>query len=132
MKVERTWHLQPDLTRTYTEIRRGEWLTPTRRVRRQEEANLVASLLTNGRHAPALDLDGVGARLVPSSTEGNFHLYLDDLQMSWPIYRFLLWALMVSGVIQRGFYKASVARRMSTLRPPWVKKPTLPNGEPAF
>lgn len=79
-----------------------------------ENANLIASALEDGRHAPVLDID-FEARLVPSLTEGHYHLYLDRA-MSWPRYRLLLWALKVAGVIEPGFYRASIARRMTMCR----------------
>lgn len=44
-------------------------------------------------HAPILDLDEVGAVLVPSSTPGNFHLYLDGVALTDDQYGALLQAL---------------------------------------
>lgn len=72
---------------------------------------LVASLTENGLHAPVLDID-FEARLAPSKTPGHYHLYLDR-EMPWWRYRLLLWALKVAGIIEPGFYKGSVRRRMS-------------------
>jgi len=47
----------------------------------EDGANVVSSLLTNGNHAPCIDLD-VPAMLVPSSTPGHSHLYI-DIEVPW-------------------------------------------------
>lgn len=77
-------------------------------------ANLVSSKLADGRHAPAIDLD-VPAKLVPSRTEGHTHLYI-DVPMSWRKYRMLLWVMQHVGIVEPGYYRASVKRRQSALR----------------
>ena len=61
----------------------------------KEDENLHA-------HAPALDIDGINCVLKPSSTEGNFHLYIDK-PMSWDHYRELLGVLYKVGIIEDGF-----------------------------
>jgi hypothetical protein len=67
--------------------------------------NTTSSLLTDGRHAPVIDLD-VPARLIPSRTPGHSHLYL-DVPMSWAQYSALLHALAGAGVIEvRHFVRA--------------------------
>jgi hypothetical protein len=87
------------------------------------EANLVSSLLSDGRHAPVLDID-FDARLVPSRTKGHHHLYLEK-PMSWFRYRVLLWALKFCGVVEPGYYRASVQRRMTFCRwRPWGEAAT--------
>lgn len=79
-------------------------------------ANLVSSELEDGRHLPALDID-FEVRLVPSRTEGHYHLYLDGMEpMHWSAYRRLLEALMLAGVIEKGYYGASVERKATFLR----------------
>lgn len=85
-----------------------------------EEANIVTSLLTNGQHAPVLDLD-VPHVLVPSSTPGHSHLYL-DVAMSWEEYQNLLKALRDVGIIEEGYYQGALARGHSDVRLPWIKK----------
>lgn len=72
-------------------------------------------------HSPVLDID-FAARLVPSSTEGHFHLYLDGLVMPWTDYRRLLGALSRANVIQNGYYRSSLFRQMTCVRPPGVSK----------
>lgn len=106
----------------------ADYLDPpsTRKQAPEADANLVSSLLEDGRHAPLLDLD-VPARLVPSSTPGHSHLYV-DVPMTWRRYRRLLKALTKAGLIERGFYRASVARRQTMVRKPGVKKASAPKG----
>ncbi len=86
----------------------------------KEHANLVASLCENGKHMPVIDFD-FPARLVPSSTQGNHHLYI-DVEMEWDKYAALLVALRDSGLVQKGFVNSSIERKMSMCRPEWVKK----------
>lgn len=100
----------------------------------EDEANLVGSLLTvepdpftrgaveQKMHAPVLDLD-FGARLVPSETEGHFHLYL-DVEIPHRKYMKLLDALAEAGVIERGYAAASMARGQTFVATkPWKPKP---------
>lgn len=98
-----------------TETERYEAATP-------EEANLIGSRLgVSGLHAPVLDLD-FPARLVPSTTEGHFHLYL-DVAMTWRTYHDLLLALGRAGVLEPNYVAASLARRQTFVRKPGVVKP---------
>jgi hypothetical protein len=89
-----------------------------------DDANLITSLTEDGRHAPVLDLD-FGASLVPSTTEGHWHLYLDKT-MTWRQYRRLLKALGRAGVLERGFVKFSLRRKFSAVRKPGQLKPFKP------
>lgn len=75
---------------------------------------------TPQQHRPVLDLD-FPAYVVPSSTDGHCHLYLDRA-MSWETYRTLLHALAAAGVLEQGYVGASVDREHTTVRLPWVKK----------
>ena len=83
-------------------------------------ADVVTSMLPDGRHAPVLDLD-VPHRLVASTTEGHSHLYL-DVPMSWRNYKKLLKALAKAGVIEHNYMAMSINRGHSAVRMPWVKK----------
>lgn len=74
----------------------------------------------NGRHAVAVDID-LPAKLVPSSTPDHYHLYIDK-EMSWKQYKKLLRAMVKAGIVEKGYYKASVRYKASYLRLPWVKK----------
>lgn len=85
-------------------------------------AQMASSLLTNGRHSPALDID-FPARLEPSSSPGHFHLYLDGIEMDDTTYGDLLKALHKAGVIQTGILKRWHASGMTLLRLPHVRKP---------
>jgi hypothetical protein len=71
-------------------------------------------------HRPILDID-FPAMLIPSSTEGHYHLYL-DLPMKWSAYEKLLSALAAAGIIEKGYYRASVERKATFLRLPGVPK----------
>ena len=90
-----------------------------------DEANLVSSELDRqrGTHTIMLDIDH-HARLVPSSTPGHFHLFI-DVELAWGAYQDLLLALADAGVIQRRYANASIQRGGTHLRMPWVRKDQL-------
>lgn len=71
-------------------------------------------------HALLIDLD-IPAWLVPSSTPGHSHLYV-DVAIPERNYFALLGALADCGVIQPGYAKSSIHRGGTALRLPWVKK----------
>lgn len=88
-------------------------------------ANVVSSLRTDEpaglkRHAVLLDLD-VPAYLVPSSTEGHSHLYIDVSVRERDYYR-LLEVLADCGVIERGYADVSRRKGATFVRLPWIKK----------
>lgn len=90
-------------------------------------ANVSSSLIAgtdNGwrrqKHALLLDLD-VPAYLVPSSTPGHSHLYV-DVEIEQEDYWALLDALAKCGVIEKGYAQASKKKGGTFLRLPWVKK----------
>lgn len=62
------------------------------------------------------------ARLLPSSTPGHHHLYMDT-ELPWNDYALLLKRLEEATIIQRGFYRASLERKQTMLRKPGVLKP---------
>ncbi len=84
------------------------------------DAVLVSSLQENGMHKPALDID-LPVTLVPSTTEGHFHLYLDH-EMTWDQYAELLVALRNANVINQGYYEMAMKRRATMLRKPGLSK----------
>jgi hypothetical protein len=85
------------------------------------EHNVVTSSLgIADRHAPVLDLD-IPHELVPSATPGHSHLYL-DVAMTWEQYKKLLRVLADVGIIEHGYYRASVAKGFSAARLPWFPK----------
>lgn len=73
-----------------------------------------------GLHILALDVDH-RCHLIPSSTNGHWHLVIDHA-MPWHRYRRVLKALTRAGILQPGYYSACVRRRASFLRLPWAKK----------
>lgn len=86
-----------------------------------EKANVITSeIVGSSLHAPVIDLD-VPALLVPSTTLGHSHLYI-DVPMRWDRYVRLLDALAHAGIIEEGYARASIARGFTAVRPPWVKK----------
>lgn len=84
-------------------------------------ANLVPSLCWDGSHRPALDID-VPCELIPSSTEGHFHLYFPTVALSWEDYRLLIEVLAKVGVLEPAYRDASFGRGQTLLRPPGVTK----------
>lgn len=85
------------------------------------KANLIDSLCDDGFHMPALDID-LPCELVPSTTEGHFHLYIDK-PMSFAAYRKLVEAFIEAGIVEPNILKYMEANGMTTLRPSGVKKP---------
>lgn len=79
---------------------------------------------TEGLHSPVLDID-IPAYLVPSSTNGHSHLYFDHL-MTWRQYKRLLKALAKAGIVEKGYVKASIRRKHTAVRVPWLKKKPSP------
>lgn len=84
-------------------------------------ANLVSSMLKDGSHAPALDID-IPCELIPSSTPGHAHLYFPTLRLTWDQYVTLLAALAEAGIIEERYFEHSIKRGQTLLRPPWVPK----------
>lgn len=96
-----------------------------------DRADVVSSLRPDGKHTLVIDLDHQ-AWLVPSTTEGHYHLYVDvpdgiEEDKYWP----LMLALSQAGVIQTGYYRASKQRGHTDVRLPWVVKVER-TIEPAF
>ena len=91
-----------------------------------DTANMITSKVEDGGwtpgnyHRPILDID-FEAELVPSSTPGHSHLYLNTL-VPENEYMVFLKAAMEAGIIQKGFYDGAVRRGATSVRLPWVKK----------
>jgi len=66
------------------------------------------------QHMPVLDLD-FEAELIPSSTSGHNHLYLNK-PITWEDYEKLLRVLNEIGYIEDGVYKAALHRKATHLR----------------
>lgn len=96
---------------------------------RAQDAHVVTSRANDGKycdhHRPVLDID-FPAALIPSTTPGHFHLYLDK-PMPWGKYKALLKALADAGIIERGYLSASIGRQYTSVRLPWVRKVQLPS-----
>jgi hypothetical protein len=85
----------------------------------EDNANVIASATDQpGVHMPVIDFD-VPARLVPSSTPGHSHLYI-DVPMSFDQMVAVLEALLHDPGIPEGYVKATKARGL--VRKPGVKK----------
>ncbi len=94
-----------------------------------DEADLITSgIATSGSpsswHTVMLDLD-VPAVLVPSTTEGHSHLYI-DVPVRWEVYQELLAVLAKAKILESGYVAASRNRGFTSLRLPWVRKATPP------
>lgn len=96
----------------------------------RELAMLVSSAMVgrgfagNVLHRPVLDLD-FSAHLVPSSSPGHCHLYIDR-PMTWETYSKLLDALAEADLLESGYVGAAKRRQQTTVRVPWLRK-----GDPA-
>lgn len=88
-----------------------------------DEANLISSLCKDGYHKPVLDFD-FSCELIPSSTTGNFHLYINKV-IHWQDYQDLLMVMRKCGILQKGFVNNSITKGATFVRPPWIKKPVM-------
>lgn len=90
------------------------------------EANVVSSIvprpsgMSERAHRPVLDLD-IPAFLVPSSTPGHSHLYIDH-EVPDEVFWRLCDALAEAGILQGGYVSASKSRGYTSVRLPWIKK----------
>lgn len=91
-----------------------------------DAANVITSKVAHlvnlfgQRHKVMVDVD-MPCKVVPSTTPGHFHLYIDR-EMSWHDYKLLLGTLERVGIISTGYHDASILRGFTTLRLPWIKK----------
>jgi hypothetical protein len=90
-----------------------------------EQANLISSHAFTSvdgvtYHYPMIDLD-LNAALIPSSTEGHFHLYLNRT-ISHDKYRKMLEAMVEAGIVQKGILGQFDKYGSTTLRLPHIKK----------
>lgn len=101
-----------------------------------DQARLISSELRHRHpdgsklHSPVLDID-FPVRLVPSATPGHFHLYLDGLAISTPVYEDLLRALAKAGVIEKGYAEAGIRREATFVWKPGRKPPEAARTKPA-
>jgi hypothetical protein len=99
---------------------------------KEEDANLISSIalyeyydrddrqsfLTT--HFPVLDLD-FPCELVPSTTLGKFHLYMDK-KVTWLAYQNVLTAMAEAGLLEPGYVAASIAAKATFVRKKGVFK----------
>lgn len=71
-------------------------------------------------HRPVIDID-MAMNIIPSTTPGHGHLYIDKL-LTWHQYERLLNVLRDCGIVEPGYAGASIARGFTAVRLPWVKK----------
>lgn len=86
------------------------------------DATIVLSSTPSGLHKPCIDLD-LDCHLVPSRTEGHYHLYINK-EVEWDKYLKVLEALRDAGIVEAGFVKASNFRKYSACRKPLISTPT--------
>lgn len=73
-----------------------------------------------GYHTVMLDIDHP-VRVLPSSTQGHYHLYI-DVPVGDTEYFTLLDALSLAGIVEEGYVQASKVRAGTHLRLPWIGK----------
>lgn len=96
----------------------------------EKEANLISSKLAypgSDLHAPALDVD-LPVECYESSTPGHYHIFI-DVPIPWRKYKKMLKAMAKAGVIEEGYYKASIKRKATYLRKKGVMKPGVGHKE---
>ena len=108
--------------RTLRVIEFGNYLHDGEVAASYEEANAISSddLVVPDMHWPCIDIDHP-IRVVPSSTVGHFHLYI-DVPFTGEAYFKLLDDLVDAGLVEHGFAQGSRRRGHSDLRLPHIKK----------
>lgn len=85
--------------------------------------NLVSSRVRFGTdlHLPVIDID-IPCQLVPSTTKGHFHFYVNKI-VPWVRYVRLLRAMAACGIVEPGYLRAAELRKATFVRMPHIKKP---------
>lgn len=88
-------------------------------------ANLISSIPSSpnfrkGYHLPVIDLD-LDCSLIPSSTPGHYHLYVNQL-ITHDNYKKLLEAMVECGIVQHGILEQFNREGFTCVRLPWVSK----------
>lgn len=90
--------------------------------------NLVSShIVGSKKHAPVLDID-VPVRLVPSTSPGHTHLYVDIPMPRWRM-MFMLFGLYCAGVLEMGNFWWSFRRGATFVRTQDVQKTEAESGK---
>lgn len=84
------------------------------------EVSLKSAKTPQYRHKPVLDLD-VSCMLLPSSTKGHHHLYIDKA-LTTEQYDKLLKVMVEVGLYNEGCYKTWKQHGSTFVRLPWVEK----------
>lgn len=84
------------------------------------EANLITSEAAEGWHFPLIDID-MECALIPSTTPGHYHLYIDK-PMTFKNYVMLLKVMRDVGIVQPGYADGTEVRGFGALRLPHIKK----------
>ena len=106
--------------RTEVYIDFSGYAEPRQEPTEEHPANAYFSQGADGYHYPCIDID-IPVRLVPSSTPGHSHLYVDE-PITWDTYKNLLVALADAGIVEEGYLNASLKQGGTTVRMPHVKK----------
>lgn len=88
------------------------------------DANLITSEAAEGWHFPLIDID-MECALIPSTTPGHYHLYIDR-PMRFDNYVKLLNVMRDVGIVQPGFADGTEKRGYGSLRMPHIKKEEPP------
>lgn len=97
----------------------------------KDDANLISSKTTRGKHMPIIDLD-YNFAVVDSSTQGHQHLYL-NVEISRLKFTVLMLALWFAGVVETGYAVWSLRRGGNFVRMPGVvKQPGAETDKPAY
>ena len=86
-----------------------------------KEPNLVSSIVDGiegnpeSIHFPVLDFD-FPCRLVPSQTEGHFHLYIDK-PVRWDAFVDVMWAMAEAGLLEPGWVGPAIQQGFAAVRP---------------
>jgi hypothetical protein len=108
----------------------GEEVHNTERVVTEDvdQATVITSRIAGSeKHKIVIDLD-LPAQLIPSTTPGHFHLYVDH-EVDWMTYVNLLQALAKARLVEQGYVDVSIFRGHTAARLPWVKKVSPPEVE---
>lgn len=83
-------------------------------IKGKANANILISKLENGNHAPCFDID-MPCKLIPSKSPGHYHLMIEK-EISWEKYQILLQALVIAGIVEKGYVEASVNHGTTAIR----------------
>lgn len=85
------------------------------------EAEVITSQIEGSdKHKLIVDID-LPAYIVPSSTPGHGHLYVDK-ELEWRDLLSVLYALADAGIVERRYAEACEDQGMTCVRAPWIKK----------